>query len=491
MKKKQLTYQDKVYDSLHELAEAYQMDEKLLSTRLRNGWTLEDAVETRVYERTAVPVTYQGKTYPTMRELANVFHVDYNRLRTRIQRFGWSVEESVEAERKGWKPVEYAGRTYPSTASLAKETGVDYGRLQARLQRGWDLNRAMDTEKVLLGAKPVTYLGRDYPSFQSLADALELPVSTLLRKYSEEGFVEKAVEQCRAVARDNAVSLWGVEYDSLAALAGAMGINYHTLHPALKGGEPLEEAVERLMRTEPVLFEDREYACLADLCAAYQIQPNNVHARLRLGMPLSHALTLPIKPVQNGQRVCYEGVEYPSKIALCRAYGISIQLTYTQKRYLNVGFLDIFQLLVELKRRAEIPVDEQLNYVPACLFQGKSYKTVFLLCQDIGMDCARVQSYKTAHGYSNLFDALGAMQSMRRPVYSIDGELLTHSQMAKRYSGFEIERRANCRSMTAVYPQLQELDLTTGVDILDLRNQLIQELLSTGCAIEHAAGPQL
>lgn len=491
MPKRQVVYRGTSYESLHSLAEACHVDEKLLAGRLKNGWSVEDAVETGVRERTAVPVIYQGKTYATMRELADTFGLDYSRLSSRIRRYGWDIADAVEAARKGWTPVVYEGRCYPSISALAREAGVAYYRLRGRLQRGWDLERAMETERVLVGARPVRYQGRDYPSIKSLADELKLPSTTLWRKYDEEGDVEKAVERCGAVARNTSVCLWGVQYDSLEALAEAMGINYRTLHPAVKSGEPLEEAVERLMRTEPIQFEDKEYACFSDLCAAYRIQPVNVQARLRLGMPLSSALALPVRPTRNGQQVCYEGEEYPSKIALCRAYGISMQLTYTQKRNLGADFQDIFHLLVELKRRAGIPLDRQLNYVPACIFEGKTYKTVFFFCKEIGLDCAKLQSYKGNHGYSNLFDALRAMQAMRRPVYTLDGHVYTHSQMAARYSGFEIERRADCRSMIPVYPQLQKYDFSTGVDVLELRNQLIQELLPSSCPMALANGPQL
>ena len=488
---KQVSYQGRNYESLHALAEACGVDEKLLAARLRNGWSVEDAVDTGIRERTAVPVIYQGKTYATMRELADTFGLDYDRLRSRIQIRGWSIKDAVEAERKGGTPVEYEGRCYPSISALAGDAGVAYDRLRGRLQRGWDLDSAMETEKVLVGARPVTFHGRDYPSIKSLADELKLPSTTLWRKYDEEGDLEKAVEQCRAVARNTSVCLWGVQYDSLEALAEAMGINYRTLHPVVKSGEPLEEAVERLMRTEPIRFEDKEYACLTDLCAVYQIQPLNVQARLRLGMSLHYALTLPIKPSQNGKRVYYGGVEYPSNIALCRDYGISMALTYAQKRNLDADFLEIFHLLVELKRQAGIPSDEQLNYVPACIFQDKAYKTVFLFCKDIGLDCTKLQGYKSNHGFSNLFDALKAMQSRRRTIYTIDGVEYTRSQMAARYSGFEIERRADCRSSVPVFPQLQKYDFSARVDVLELRNRLIQELLPSACPMEQAKELQL
>ena len=41
---KQVSYQGKDYESLHALAEACEVDEKLLAARLRNGWSVEDAV---------------------------------------------------------------------------------------------------------------------------------------------------------------------------------------------------------------------------------------------------------------------------------------------------------------------------------------------------------------------------------------------------------------------------------------------------------------
>lgn len=80
---------------------------------------------------------------------------------------------------------------------------------------------------------------------------------------------------------------------------------------------------------------------------------------------------------------------------------------------------------------------------------------------------------------------------MFRPVYTIHGEILSHNQMVKRNSGFEIERCVDCRTMVSLYPQLQEFDVTIGMDVLELRNQLIQELFPPDCSMEQPVGPQL
>lgn len=476
MRKKALEYNGKQYSSLRALSEACGVDQKLLSSRLRLGWSLDDAVNTGVGERNAVPVTYHGKEYPTMQALAEALDLNYDRLRSRIQTRNWSVEKAVDEELITGTPVKYQGETYSSIAALAQSCGIDYRLLQGRLQRGWSVEQSVQTEKVLLGAKPVSWKGQEYRSLKQLADELKLPETSLARAYSQSGSIGEAVDLSIENRRETKASLWGVEYPSVRGIAAAFGLNYQTLHSALSRGEVMEDAVKRILNTEPILFDGIKYACFSDLCGAYQIQPVNVHLRLKLGMPLEDALTLPIQASRNGKSICYRGQDYPSRIAMCREFGISVQCVYGQLRYIDTDFLQMFDVLAQLKECAGLPQNYQLNYIPACIFHREPVKTISQLAKKVGIETAKLYAHKAEHGFSNVFDALRSMKATLKPVYHIDGRTYTHSQLSERYSGFQIQRFESARTRIPVFPQLQGVDFESGcMDILELRRQLLSE----------------
>lgn len=420
-------------------------------------------------------VTYQGKEYPTMRALADAFDLNYDRLRARIQTRGWSVDDAVEAELQTGRTMLYKGKMYPSIAALARECNVDYRLLQSRIRKGWDIERAVETEKVLLNATPVVWQGQTYPSISRLAKQLKIPETTLLRAYSETGNMDAAVKEAQEKHRETDIVLWNVEYPSLKNLAASFGINYHVLYPALQRGESLEEAVIRLLNNEPLLFNGEEYACFSDLCRAYKIQPVNVRMRLTKGMSLEDAVETPIRNIKSGKGVCYRGEEYPSRIAMCREYGISTQCVYMQMRYVDTDYMGMFDLLVELKERAGLPKDYQLNYIPACVFHGEPIKSISQLAKTIGVEIAKLYAYKNENGCSEIFSTLKEMQAAVKPVYTIHGEIYTYSQMQARFSGYEIQRLSDARSMIPVFPQLQGIDFADGcIDVLALHREILE-----------------
>ena len=66
--------------------------------RLQKGWTVEQALgfEDRPRPRAynAIAVTYKGKKYDTLRELAKDLGVGYKLLSARLKK-GWSLDEAI------------------------------------------------------------------------------------------------------------------------------------------------------------------------------------------------------------------------------------------------------------------------------------------------------------------------------------------------------------------------------------------------------------
>ena len=93
-----ISYKGKRYKNYSELAKDYGLKSKLLDRRLRNGWTLEEALEIPLQRKELILkkrlYEYEGKLY-SVKELSKKFKIDSKCLYKRLAR-RWSIEEAVE-----------------------------------------------------------------------------------------------------------------------------------------------------------------------------------------------------------------------------------------------------------------------------------------------------------------------------------------------------------------------------------------------------------
>lgn len=79
------------FNSIKECAAYYGIPFKLLSARLAGGMTVDDAVA-MLHRPQAI--TYNGVTYRTKTELCRAFNIPYDRFRSRIRK-GWSLDDAL------------------------------------------------------------------------------------------------------------------------------------------------------------------------------------------------------------------------------------------------------------------------------------------------------------------------------------------------------------------------------------------------------------
>lgn len=376
------------------------------------------------------------------------------------------------------KPIEYGGVIYPSRKALCEAFGIDRKLLTARLFRGWTVEQAMETglgEKVREG-NPVVYQGTSFPSVKALSNALELPYSSLSHLYGRLQDIEKAVERCMEMP-EREVVLWGKVYASYSQVALAFGLNGSVVLQRVREGNELEDVVKDALSKEPITLYGEVYQNFVDLCAAYKIQPSNAYERLRYGMSLEDAVTRPVKEVKHGEPVEYRGKTYPSKVALCREYGLSANCVYEQLDTNPITFMESFEILCRLKARAKIPQDEAMNYIPRCRARGENYKTVYEFVYQFGITAGTVYTYKSRHQCADLFEALRGMQGERRTAYPVDGKILFGIEVRKQYGQAQLKKVQDQKIEVPRYPSLQEFDFQTECyDTMAIYYELLEEL---------------
>lgn len=362
-----------------------------------------------------------------------------------------------------FKSIEYKGKRYESKAALCQEYGIGLCMLQNRLKSGWSLEDAIEIApktKVTNGAV-VFYDGKRYPSVKSLAKELELPYSSLQHYYARRGDIDEAVKCCRE-SSVQVLKLWGNVYESLSEIAHTFGLSYYHLSTRIRDGGELESVVKNALSLEPVTYHGRKYESFVDLCSEYQIQPGNVYGRLGYGFSLEEALTRPIKPIGNRDAISYKGEDYESKVALCRAYGLSYGMVSEQMRTNPLDFLEAFDVFVQFKERIGMPREELLGYIPHCRMNGKLHKSILPILRYVGITSNVFYTYKSRRNYENVFEALKGMQAEKRMAYLIEGKPVFDVELRKKYTKREMEEMEGLKVQVSRYPTLQNFDFDTG-----------------------------
>lgn len=114
----------------------------------------------------ARPVEFEGVTYESRAQLARAFGVTPKRLAERLK-CGWSLENALKTKiraKNGNKKVVYKGVTYPSHSALARAFDLSPRLIHERTRLGWSLEKILTTkpreipEEKYVGMSPAVML---------------------------------------------------------------------------------------------------------------------------------------------------------------------------------------------------------------------------------------------------------------------------------------------------------------------------------------------
>lgn len=149
------TYNGKTQSEM-KWAEEYGISYGALKTRLKYGWSFEDALNTPVKPFEHL-VEYDGETH-NIKQWARLRGISSDALSGRLER-GWSFEDAINTpvleSPFRTELIECRGETH-KLSEWSKIVGIKYGTLKSRIKRGWDI------EKVLF--EPLAVNNREYIS---------------------------------------------------------------------------------------------------------------------------------------------------------------------------------------------------------------------------------------------------------------------------------------------------------------------------------------
>ena len=199
MKKKNITYKGKNYNSIKSLCEEKNISYAMVIQRLNKGLTIEEAIDCPKKEhKNGTPIIYKGETYLSIRDLAIKKGIPYHVVLMRLKA-GKDIETVIdtpvgELERKN---INFKGKNYPTFSKLCKTYNIHPTLVLSRLNMGWSLEDALTKpiRKIKNNYIPkLEYKGKTYPSLKALCDDLNIDYVNTLNRLHRNKTLKEAIE---------------------------------------------------------------------------------------------------------------------------------------------------------------------------------------------------------------------------------------------------------------------------------------------------------
>ena len=141
-----LTVFGKTFKNIAELSKYYNINYNTVYGRLDKGWTVEDAISIPVREGSrGKTVIVNGNEFISIAEACRYYNLKYNNVSTRL-RHGWSIEEAFELKYRNdnCRLVTLEGKTFKSIAEACRYYNLDYDNVLTRLKFGWTTEEAFE-----------------------------------------------------------------------------------------------------------------------------------------------------------------------------------------------------------------------------------------------------------------------------------------------------------------------------------------------------------
>ena len=246
-----IRYGGKEYASRAELARAYGINITTFSSRLKEGWTMDEALGVvKRQHRKGIPIRYDGKEYSSKSELARAYGTNIKAFSSRLKK-GWTMDEALGVvKHRNGKLIRYDGKEYASRAELARAYGIHIKTFSSRLREGWTMDEALGVVQRQHGRSiPIRYDGKEYASRAELARDYGIKITTFSYRLKEGWTMDEALGVVQRQHRKGIpIRYDGKEYASRAELVRAYGIKIITFYARLKRGWTIDEALGVVQR---------------------------------------------------------------------------------------------------------------------------------------------------------------------------------------------------------------------------------------------------
>lgn len=132
------------FPSLNAMCRAWYVTSKTYNERRERGWTLEEALTGTGPYRAGTPCSdHAGREYTSITAMCDHWGISSSALSNRL-RNGWTLEEALTGK---CSCTDHTGQTFPSQNAMCRAWGVNRHTFSERLARGWTLEQALTSPK--------------------------------------------------------------------------------------------------------------------------------------------------------------------------------------------------------------------------------------------------------------------------------------------------------------------------------------------------------
>ena len=367
-KGKPVTLEGKTFKSIKEAAEYYNLNSNKVRNRLNSGWSIEEAFE--LVERKTDPIKgkqiiLDGKTFVSIVEAARYYNLNSKSIRSRLRK-GWSLEEAFEiVERKNerFREITIEGKTFKSIKEACKHYNLNYSTIRNRLD-----NLHLSLEEAFNINQPDINIGLQYKeitiegkTFKSVKEAckyydLEKEYHTIIYRLNSGWSVEDAFGLYIEMNYKNGRSIVidGNSFISIKEACDYYDLDYEKVrHRISNYGWSIEEAFELKQRdksNKPITVEGKTFKSIKEACEFYNLSDiTTIYSRLNNGWSIEEAFELKLRSKSN-KPITIEGKTFKSIRQACKYYNLNYKKVIHRLHNYGWTIEEAFELVPRQKR---------------------------------------------------------------------------------------------------------------------------------------------
>lgn len=252
-------FKGKEYSSIKELAEAHDLPYGRVSSRLKAGLSLLDAMapEENPKRYGQKPVEIDGVNYASLTEAAKKLDITTAKLSKRLEYLNSDKSKAKLIQLKKSKPwvkkkrtLIVEGRIFASIMELSRYYKINEATIRNRLNSGGTIETAvgLTTEETVF---PLEFQGKTFNNQNEIAAFYEVERATFGYRFNKAKWtLEESLGLVKRDVKSKTVTVQGVEFPSMSAVARHFGIQLVTFNGRLGRGWTLEEACNLKPRTQ-------------------------------------------------------------------------------------------------------------------------------------------------------------------------------------------------------------------------------------------------
>lgn len=337
-----ITIGSKKFESKRAAAIFHKIDERIISNRIKRGWTIEEAYglknkspnKNKIFLKNGKKK--QGYIYLISNKFNKKLYVGIT-IGSIKERFNSHLYNANKQSNKD--SLEYAIWIHGSnqfTYKKLKKSPVDklgsleryyIKKLKTKIPNGYNINSGGAGVFGGINYKiPIIIDDEIFFSLSDVARYLDIKVSTISARIRSGWSIKSAItKKIRSIKK---VKFNGIKYESINHAARAVGLKVSTVAGRIKSGWTIRKALTKKTKVKknsdllPYYTNNRKFETFADLARSVGIKPSTFTARIRNGKTVSGALKTKVK----SKKININGIEFKNFKEATKHFNIDYNL---------------------------------------------------------------------------------------------------------------------------------------------------------------------